>query len=50
MKTGLFEHAFDNDLDVMYGSKSQEFSLKAGEYPIPWYWSGYGAHIGPVLH
>ena len=49
MKICLFEHAFNDAMNVMQGSKSQEFSLKAGKYPIPWYWSGFGAHLGPDL-
>ena len=30
--------------------ESREFSLKAGEYPIPWYRSGFRAYLGPELH
>ena len=49
MIIGLFEYTFNDALDVMEGSKSWEFSSKAGKYPIPWYRSGFGAHLGPDL-
>ena len=47
MNIGLFEHAINDALDMMQGLKSREFSQKADKYPILWYWSGFGAHLGP---
>ena len=46
LKSGLFQHKFNNEVDVLECWKRQEFSKKSGKSMILWYWSGFKVHSG----